>query len=144
MEDPKPNTSRKILPIAEALWLLCPQMNWGVEGDNYEDIKWYGDPKDKPSKEVVEAKAQELLDDAPWKVLRRQRDARLREVDWVTLRSVRTGEPIPQEWKDYMQALADITKTSSPRLESGELLGVTWPTRPDGEPVGQDRLRVIR
>lgn len=144
MEDPKPNTNRIILPIAEALYQLRPQCNWGVEGDNYEDIKWYGDPADMPSKEEVLQAAQQIVDDAPWRALRRQRDARMREVDWVTLRALRTGESIPQEWKDYMQALADITKTCTPRFVSGELLGVTWPERPDGIPAGQGRFRISR
>lgn len=144
MEDPKPNTTRIIMPIHEALRLLRPKANWGVEGDNYEDIKWYDDPSTMPTKEEVMAKAQEIIDDAPWRALRRFRDARLREVDWVTLRAVRTGEPIPQEWKDYMQALADITKTCTPTFVSGELIGVTWPERPDGEPAGQERFRTFR
>ena len=58
MEDPKPNTTRIIMPIHEALRLLRPKANWGVEGDNYEDIKWYDDPSTMPTKEEVMAKAQ--------------------------------------------------------------------------------------
>lgn len=136
--------SRRILPIAEALYLLAPNAIWSVEGDNVDDIKWESDPSLRPTNEEILAKAQELIDAAPMRALRRVRDARLRETDWVTLRAMRTGEPIPQEWKDYMQALADITKTSNPQLVSGELIGVTWPVRPDGEEAGQQRYRVIR
>lgn len=136
--------SRKILPIAEALYLLAPNAIWSVEGDNVDGIKWESDPALRPSNEDILAKAQELIDEAPMRALRRVRDARLRETDWVTLRAMRTGEPIPQEWKDYMQALADITKNSNPQLVAGELVGVTWPVRPDGEEAGQTRFRVIR
>jgi len=138
------SSSRKILPIAEALYLLAPNTNWSVEGDDVDGIKWESDPSLRPTNEAVLAKAQELIDAAPMQAVRRVRDARLREVDWVTLRAMRTGEPIPQEWKDYMQALADITKNSSPRLVSGELFGVTWPVRPDGIAAGQNRFRVTR
>jgi hypothetical protein len=139
-----PNPSRRILPIPEAINILAPNCIWSIEGDDISGLKWESDPSLKPSDDAIIAKAEEILAEAPLRVLRRFRDARLREVDWVTLKSVRTGEPISQEWRDYMQALADITKTSTPRLESGELVGVTWPQRPDGMPAAQDRYRLIR
>jgi hypothetical protein len=136
--------SRRILPIAEAVHLLAPNATWSLEGDEITNLVWESDPSLRPSNQAILAKAEELLNEAPMRALRRVRDARLRETDWVTLRAMRTGEPIPQEWKDYMQALADITKNSNPQLVSGELVGVTWPERPDGETAGQGRFRVIR
>ena len=34
--------------------------------------------------------------------------------------------------KEYRQALRDLPKTSSPKLdENGELTNVTWPTKPE-------------
>jgi hypothetical protein len=124
-----------ILPIPAAINALAPNCRWSLVGFTYEDLEWEDDPLKKPTKEAVESKAQEILAEVPWNRLRRERDRRMKEVDWVTLRSVRTGEPIPQEWKDYMQALADITTTAAPIMVDGELINVTWPNRPDGRPA---------
>lgn len=136
--------SRRILPLAEALYLLAPNTIWSLEGDDISNLVWESDPSARPSNEAILAKAEEIINEAPMRALRRTRDARLRETDWVTLRAVRTGEPIPQEWQAYMQALADITDTAQPMLVGGELVNVNWPERPDGQPAGQARYRVIR
>ena len=45
-------------------------------------------------------------------VVRKERDTLMQQSDWVTLKSIRTGQEIPQHWKDYMQALADIPTQS--------------------------------
>lgn len=131
--------STVLLPLPQAIAELAPNCAWQLIGYEYENLVWLDDPSKKPSKEAVIARAQELYDEIPWKKLRKERDVRMKEVDWVTLRSVRTGEPIPQEWLDYMQALADITKTSTPIMVDGELRNVNWPTRPDGQPAGYYR-----
>jgi hypothetical protein len=137
--------SRPILPIAQALIALAPTYKWHLEGFYYEGLVWEGDPAAKPSKEVVEELAQRILDDLPMKELRRQRDRRFREVDWISLASYRTGDPIPQEWQDYMNALADMPQTHpNPKLENGQLVNITWPERPDGIPAGPFRPGVLR
>lgn len=137
--------STRRLPIPEAMSVLRPNNAWRVEGDTWEDIVWLDDPATQPTKEEVIAKAEEIRDLAPIRLLRRLRDERLRDVDWVTLKAMRTGEPIPQEWKDYMQALADITDDMSGITMSGnELLGVNWPERPDGKPADQLTYRMRR
>lgn len=137
--------SRPILPIAQALIQLVPNCRWHLEGFYYEGLVWEDDPGLKPSKEAVESLAQRMADSLPIKELRRQRDRRFQEVDWVTLRSMRTGEPIPQEWQDYMQALADITDTCpNVKFENGVLINVTWPERPDGIPAGPYRPGMLR
>lgn len=124
------------LPIALAVQQLVPGCVWSMIGNDYDNLIWDDDINKKPTKEAVIQKAKQIKAGVPMKVLRRQRDARLREVDWVTLKSVRTGEPVPQEWKEYMQALADITKTAKPLYSQGILSGVDWPKRPDGIPAG--------
>lgn len=128
--------SEENLPIPAALNALVPNTNWALEGNTYEGLKWYDDPGLKPSKSAVLAKARELVAEFPMRRLRIERDLRLKDVDWVVIRSIRTGEPIPQEWKDYMQALADLPANSNPYLSGRDLLGVTWPERPDGKPAG--------
>lgn len=134
-----PTRSNYSLPIARAIAELAPGCKWHIIGYDYSNLVWEDDFNKKPSKEEVEAKAKEILERIPYEILRKKRNLRMREVDWVTLKSIRTGEPIPQEWKDYMQALADITETSSPKLVDGELIGVDWPERPDGKPAGEYR-----
>jgi hypothetical protein len=136
-ELPSTSTFRTILPLPQALVQLVPNCRWHLEGYHYEGLVWEDAPELKPSKETVETLAQQILDAVPLKELRRQRDKRFQEVDWVTLKAARTGEPISQEWLDYMTALADITDTHpSPKMENGRLLDITWPERPDGVPAG--------
>jgi hypothetical protein len=136
-----PVTSGPILPLPQAISELAPNCNWQLEGFYYEGLVWLDDISKKPSKEAVEARAREIMAQVPWRRLRKERDQRMKEVDWVTLRSVRSGEPIPQEWRDYMQVLADITENADPMIVEGELVNITWPERPDGEPAGPYRGR---
>lgn len=133
------------LPVPEAMSILRPNHAWRVEGDSYEEVVWLDVEDQKPSKEEVEAKAREIRELAPLRLLRRLRDERMRDVDWVTLKAMRTGQPIPKEWQDYMQALADITKDMSGiTMVGNDLLGVKWPERPDGKPADQLTYRMRR
>ena len=130
----------KILPISAALSVLCPNNRWSIESDDLSTLVWDDDLSLRPTDNEINAKAQELLDAAPLRRLRQLRDERMREVDWVTLRAARTGEPVPQEWRDYMQALADITdQVGNATLSGREIFGITWPERPDGKPAGNQR-----
>ena len=56
--------------------------------------------------------------------VRAERDRRMAEVDWVTLRAYRTGKPVPPLYADYMQKLADISK------QTGFPWEVEWPKTP--------------
>lgn len=133
---------RKDLPISMALSVMCPNNRWSIEADDLSKLVWEDDPAARPTDDQIKAKAQQILDAAPLRRLRQLRDERLREVDWVTLRAVRTGEPIPQEWRDYMQALADITdQVDNATLSGREIFGITWPERPDGKPAGNQRAQ---
>lgn len=130
----------KFLPVATALSILCPNNHWSIEADDLSTLVWSDTPEARPTDDVINAKAQELLDAAPLRRLRQLRDERMREVDWVTLRAMRSGESIPQEWKDYMNALADITdQVGNATLSGRQVFGVTWPERPDGKPAGDQR-----
>ena len=92
-------------------------------GSTYESVKF---PKgyEKPPKEAFEAKLQELIDAQPLKDLRKERDRRLAEVDWVVIRATSTDTPVPEEWKTYMQALRDLpSNTEDPA-------NPVWPSIP--------------
>ena len=57
---------------------------------------------------------------------REERNIRLQESDWVTARSNETGQPIPDDWKTYRQALRDLpTHPKWPDLQESD-----WPTKP--------------
>ncbi|ACB34496.1 hypothetical protein Lcho_2230 [Leptothrix cholodnii SP-6] len=56
--------------------------------------------------------------------VRSERDRRMAGADWVTLRAMRRGEPVPTEWAAYLQALADVP------AQPGFPFEVTWPVEP--------------
>lgn len=57
-------------------------------------------------------KTQEELDKEKadwWKGHRIERNFKLAETDWVIIKSLELGTPVPAEWITYRQALRDIT-----------------------------------
>ena len=78
---------------------------------------------------AVSAKMDEIDAAAPMKELRRQRDAKIAESDWMGNSDV----TMSSAWTTYRQALRDLpANTSSPTLANdGTLGGVTWPTKPE-------------
>lgn len=59
-----------------------------------------------------------------WVEVRKLRDRFLTETDWVTVKSLELGQPVPADWVEYRQALRNITAQSDP-------FQIIWPTRPD-------------
>lgn len=53
-----------------------------------------------------------------------ERDKRLKESDWIVIRSLETGNAIPEQWLDYRQALRDLTKNSK------DMNNIEWPIKP--------------
>lgn len=60
---------------------------------------------------------------ALWRQVRAERDHRLAATDWIALRGLERGEQIPRAWRDYRQALRDITTQVDPQ-------NIHWPTPP--------------
>ena len=59
------------------------------------------------------------------KSLRQQRNERLAETDWVSLKYYDLGQPVPTEWTEYRQALRDLpANTEDPA-------NPVWPTKPE-------------
>ena len=113
------------MELINALLALNPNHSWAVDKNSYDGIIWGDMPEsERPTKEVVEAKLQELIDAQPLKDLRVERDRRLAAVDWVTSRATSTETPVPQEWKTYMQALRDLPATTE------DPSNPEWPTQP--------------
>jgi len=56
--------------------------------------------------------------------VRSHRGNLLAESDWIVTKSLEAGEPVPDAWASYRQALRDIT------AQEGFPYQVTWPTKP--------------
>ena len=117
--------------LGKALLELCPGSEWSV-GDTYSSIVWVkGNGHDKPSESAVNAKITEIENAKSMVELRRQRDARLAECDWVVTKALESGSSVASNWKTYRQQLRDLPSSASPQLDSNEnLTNVTWPTKP--------------
>ena len=77
----------------------------------------------------VSAEKKKLEDAEPMRVLREKRTQMLAESDWMANSDV----TMTDEWKTYRQALRDITKDATPKLNSDgtlDMSSVTFPTKP--------------
>ena len=76
---------------------------------------------------TIENKTPEEIDqetETKARLVREDRNYRLKETDWVVVKSVETGMPIDQSWAKYRQSLRDITTQSSFPWD------VIWPEQP--------------
>jgi hypothetical protein len=118
--------------IMQAVVSLAPGAEWTLAGDDYASLDWLvGHGHDKPSEAEVEAEILALESAAPMAELRRQRDIKLGECDWVVVKSVEDEAAPAADWTTYRQALRDLPASSSPTLDANNNLGgVTWPVSP--------------
>ena len=75
---------------------------------------------------AVSAKMTEIDNAAPMKELRRQRNAKLAESDWMGNSDV----TMSSAWTTYRQALRDLPDGATPTWDGTTLGNVTWPTEP--------------
>ena len=80
--------------------------------------------------EKVSQEIEKLQSAEPMRLLREERNKRLQETDWWA-----AGDRIDSmtnEQKIYRKQLRDLPSTASPELdENGQLINVTWPTKPE-------------
>jgi len=64
-----------------------------------------------------------------WAAFRAERDRRLAETDWVVARAYERGEPVPEAWAAYRQALRDLPE----QLTDEQVLAgdIPWPEPPE-------------
>jgi hypothetical protein len=77
---------------------------------------------------VTDATAEEIAErtEAQAESVRAERDRKLADTDWVTIKALETGESVPTDWATYRQALRDITDHENfPYLEDAD-----WPVKP--------------
>jgi len=116
--------------ITDALLLYYPNTQWVFNGNGLE---WLEADIPKPSQEDLELKLQQLIQELPMKLLRKERDSRLAACDWITLKSYSRNETVPAEWSTYMQELRDLPSVSTPLLtDNGDLdiTSIEWPQKP--------------
>ena len=67
---------------------------------------------------------------APMQIMRNQRNSKLSRSDW----RMQSDYPYDdqEEWKTYRQALRDMTSQTPRWNDDGILVGIEWPTDPDG------------
>ena len=75
---------------------------------------------------AVSAKMTEIDNAAPMKELRRQRNEKLAESDWMGNSDV----TMASAWTTYRQALRDLPDGATPTWDGTTLGNVTWPTEP--------------
>ena len=105
---------------AEAISELRPNAKWIMYG---EDITWQDESQTQPTEDEITAKATELENAEPLKLLRAERNTKLAETDWTQNRDVTLSNDADS--KTYRQALRDITKAYK------SLEDVKWPEKPE-------------
>ena len=81
----------------------------------------------------IKNKMTEMDNAAPAKLLRVERDKRLRDTDWVVTKAMENGTSVATNWKTYRQALRDLPASSTPKLDTRGGLdhtSISWPTKP--------------
>ena len=125
---------------SHALQVLYPGAIWQVEltKDDKQILHWMDDNIPRPNEADLEAWCIEKSREEPMRLLRRERDKELDLCTWRVMKAITMGEELPQEWKDYMQALRDLPqKTNWEDIKSDERdykridrSSVDWPTPP--------------
>ena len=92
-------------------------------GFTYDDIEILTPNIEKPLYEDVYNKFLEIKNKKYFSVLRRERNNKLAETDWMSNSDVTMSE----EWKEYRQSLRDITTQIPVDIE---LSNINWPIPP--------------
>ena len=72
----------------------------------------------------IEVEVEKLKVEIPLQEVRIERNHLLTDTDWVVARATETSTPVSYEWRQYRQALRDITKTATSPDD------VVWLTKP--------------
>ena len=97
---------------------------WSITGHEYEKLIWSDENVPKPTLEELTTKYEELVAGQPLKDLRKERNRRLAEVDWVFSGDYRIDIEIYQEWILYRKALRDLPSTTE------DPTNPIWPKKP--------------
>ena len=120
------------IDYATVLIRIRNNFKWKVS-NTYKSIIWdESNTLSKPTLAECETAWQEILNEAPMKKLREERNIKLLETDKYFITDwPHPSEEVKQAWITYRQALRDLPSNSTPSFdENGNLTNVTWPTPP--------------
>ena len=66
----------------------------------------------------------DVANETKWSTVRVIRDAKLKATDWLVIKYMESGEPLPDAWKQYRSVLRDIPQSSV------EPDAIVWPQQP--------------
>ena len=90
------------------------------------EIASYDHADSQPTSSEISAELARLEAQQPWNELRAERNRRIAETDWETVRHLELGTNVPAVLKTYRQELRDLpANTSDPA-------NPVWPTKPGG------------
>lgn len=126
----KRNVNRK-LDYSDVLNFYYPEAVWKIENDStvYKNIIWISTDIEKPTKNDLDLKYEELKIKEAMRLLRKERDRLIAETDWWVL----PDRTPTDEQLAYRQALRDLPDNSSPVLDHTSRIGisgVSWPEKP--------------
>ena len=121
----------KEITKADAIIAINPDSKFSYFHPPKDEINWISEDISQPTEEEVQAKLEELRFAEPMRRLREERNRRLAETDWWTMKEVDGWQMSPQQ-RVYRKNLRDMPETSPyPMLnENGELTNVDWPEKP--------------
>jgi hypothetical protein len=121
------NTKEDIGILQTAIYELLGDKSIKIKnldvGFTYDDIEILTPNTEKPLYEDVYNKFLEIKNKKYFSVLRRERNNKLAETDWMANSDVTMSE----EWKEYRQSLRDITTQIPVDME---LSNINWPIPP--------------
>ena len=115
--------------ITDAIMSLKPGAERVLRGTEYSGLEWLDSGQTKPTETEVNSKISELDNAEPMRLLRLERDRRIKLTDWRASSDLTLADA----WKTYRQALRDLPASATPKLDSFynlDLTSVTWPTEP--------------
>jgi len=119
--------------LSGAILKIIPNAEYTIIGNDYNRLKWSEtNTQPKPTLAECEAAWQEIMAEAPMKILREERNKKLFDTDYrIVVDFPHPSEEVKQAWITYRQELRDLPANSTPGFhENGQLTGVTWPTPP--------------
>tara|TARA_B100000497_G_C7266721_1_gene187665 strand:- start:41 stop:409 length:369 start_codon:yes stop_codon:yes gene_type:complete len=121
------------MDLSGAILKIIPNAEYTIIGNDYNRLKWSEtNTQPKPTLAECEAAWQEIMAEAPMKILREERNKKLFDTDYrIVVDFPHPSEEVKQAWITYRQELRDLPANSTPGFhENGQLTGVTWPTPP--------------
>ncbi len=128
--------------IIDAIKSLDSNAQVSVPNEDLDKLIWHDDNPNNITIDQIKTKQAELIAELiteyPMQLLREERDTKLREeVDPKTCEAYNNGTQLSDDWKNYRQALLDMTLQTPTLDEYGnlkaglELDEIYWPTKPE-------------